>query len=474
MKKSDIKTALEGICQDLEMCRGWGNEDKKVNKKTESEMCIKLSESVSKDYIRRGDGGLYIFTGIKYIFLTEGDTDMLLSEVVRRLEWGSVYLVGSITIFRKYLLNDIGVKEFNPKLRFLSFKNCVLDLDTGDVLDFSPSWESRISLDFEYHPDARCQRWEQFLFEVIDDGASIKVLQEFLGLVFIDKELLSIETALYLFGYGSNGKSVVYDMIHTILGENCSSFELSQLCTHQNSDYYTAEANGKLLNFCSDMGDKDFSGGRYKQIASREPITVRPIGRAPFKAMDMPLLAASINKMPTTSDSSDGYWRRSKIIVFPKTFTEEQQDKELKKKLRAEVSGIFNWVMEGRSRILAQKGQFTSSEIMKDTVKKARIDSDSVLGWMFNDELYAFKNIPSGEDWYEERNHTSVYYKSYCTYCEENGNKPRNRANFVAGLKQAGIETVPRLKRDGVVNSGLIMYKIKNKDYFEGEEELPF
>lgn len=474
MTKTDIKEALEKIVKELRESEGWGKDDSKVNKKTESQMCIRLSKAISKEYIRRGDGGLYLFTGKRYIFLGENDTDMFLAEVVRRLDWGSVYLVGSITIFRKYLLNDMGVKEFEPKLRFLSFENCVLDLDTGDVLEFSPSWESRIELDFEYHKEAKAERWEKFLYEVIDDGASIRVLQEFLGLVFIDKEMLSIETALYLFGYGSNGKSVVYDIIKTILGKNCSSFDLFQLCTHQNSDYYTAEANGKLLNFCSDMGDKDFSGGRYKQISAREPITVRPIGRAPFEARDMPLLAASINKMPTTSDSSDGYWRRSKIIVFPKTFTEEQQDKELKKKLREEVSGIFNWIMEGRERILSQKGKFTNSNVMLENVKKARIDSDSVLGWMFNEGYYTLKNVPQSEEWLEEQHLTSIFYQSYCEYCQENGNKPKNRPNFVQGLKQAGAETIPKMREGDKVSSGVRLLKLKDKNYIEGEEELPF
>ena len=181
MTKTDIKEALEKIVKELRESEGWGKDDSKVNKKTESQMCIRLSKAISKEYIRRGDGGLYLFTGKRYIFLGENDTDMFLAEVVRRLDWGSVYLVGSITIFRKYLLNDMGVKEFEPKLRFLSFENCVLDLDTGDVLEFSPSWESRIELDFEYHKEAKAERWEKFLYEVIDDGASIRVLQEFLG-----------------------------------------------------------------------------------------------------------------------------------------------------------------------------------------------------------------------------------------------------------------------------------------------------
>ena len=45
-----------------------------------------------------------------------------------------------------------------------------------------------------------------FLDYVIPDESSRRVFQEFLGLMFIDSDELSVATALYLYGTGSNGK----------------------------------------------------------------------------------------------------------------------------------------------------------------------------------------------------------------------------------------------------------------------------
>ena len=116
--------------------------------------------------------------------------------------------------------------------------------------------------------------------------------------MFIDSDELSVATALYLYGTGSNGKSVVEGVIRGMLGDDyCSNYELSQLCNSQSSDYLLADVNGKLLNFAVDMGDKEFSGGRYKALAAREPIMARPIGREPIKVKELPLLISNINKI---------------------------------------------------------------------------------------------------------------------------------------------------------------------------------
>ena len=63
-------------------------------------------------------------------------------------------------------------------------------------------------------------------------------------------------------------------------------------------------------------------------------------------------------------------------------FNPDEQDKELKYKLRAESSGVFNWILEGRTRILEQRGHFTKSVKMEKMVKTIRIESNSVLSFL--------------------------------------------------------------------------------------------
>ena len=52
--------------------------------------------------------------------------------------------------------------------------------------------------------------WRMFLDEVLPDKNMQKVLQEFLGSIFVDRRVAKMETMLVLRGSGSNGKSVVF------------------------------------------------------------------------------------------------------------------------------------------------------------------------------------------------------------------------------------------------------------------------
>jgi len=429
-------------------------------------MAIEISEVMARSGFRYGEDALFWHDGRKYIKLLDKTVAKIICGILMDLEIGVIYQTKSIDTIIKRILRSPRMPEFEPSRAIISFKNKVLNLDTMKQSPHSDEFMTRIFMDFDYDPAATCPRWRSFLTEVISDLDSIRVLQEYLGLIFVDKDMLSIEAMLYLYGTGGNGKSVVENVIKFILGDdNCSSFTMTQLCTDNNSDYATAIANGKLLNFASDMGDKDFSGGKYKAITARDPIMVRPIGMAPFEARDMPLLMANINKIPVTTDATDGYWRRNKIIRFDRTFSENEQDRQLKPKLRSEASGIFNWIIEGRERILAQKGQFTESVVMRSISATARKESNSVLSWL-EEKGYVGKLLP-GQAGHAMELHGKTMMEDYKEYCRIWGNQPKNRTNLRADLVQAGFTPDDHLRVDGVMSSGWRFGKI---DFHDGDD----
>ena len=66
-----------------------------------------------------------------------------------------------------------------------------------------------------------------------------------------------------------------------------------------------------------------------------------------------------------TDEQNTGMWRRINVIEFPKTFSEDEMDVELTGKLVAELSGIFNWALEGYKRLRNQKFIFSESKSMQ-------------------------------------------------------------------------------------------------------------
>ena len=70
------------------------------------------------------------------------------------------------------------------------------------------------------------------------------------------------------------------------------------------------------------------------------------------------------------------------IFDFEVIIPDEKQDKNLAKRIISkELSGIFNWVLEGLDRLLKQQ-QFTESPKAKSLLEEMRLESDSVAQFM--------------------------------------------------------------------------------------------
>jgi len=467
----DVANTIGEIARSLSAIGGLGQNDKKIDKSTEAKMARAMSNAIAELPFCRGEGGFFYYENTRYVKLWSKSTGDIMPQIIlgvmEELNIGDVYMFGSIPGILKMISNSYKIPVFNPSKSIISFRNCVLNITNMTTSLHNPKWMTRIFFDFDYDPKATCHRWEQFLVDSLpDDYEGRLILQEFLGLMFIDPARLSEEKALFLYGTGANGKSKVSDVLRFMLGkDNCSGYEITQLCTASDAGYNLADANGKLLNFASDMGDKDFSGGRFKAIVGREAVQARPIGQAPFMAEDMPLLISSINKIPQTTDSTNGYWRRFLLLHFNVTFNEGEQDKLLTSKLVKEVSGIFNWILVGRERLLKNDGSFTVSPHMEMMVGTARKDSNSVLSFL-NETGYRGLNSGSGRVT-EIKMFSRTLMSEYKEYCRIWNNIPKSKTNFLADLKQEGFKPEPILRIGGEVSNGFRFYKV---DPYYGDE----
>ena len=481
----DIEQAIDDICRAVSGIGGLGGEHDKIHKSVEANLAVELAASISKLPFRRGEGGFFHFNGLRYEKLTDDDMRQIIVGVMYRMEIGNVYIFGSVSGIMRLVASDYRIKVFKPTKSLISFNNCMLRLSDMKTMPHHPDLATRIHLDYDYDPRATCPTWIRFLNGVISDTASIQIFQEFLGLVFIDTAQVNIEASMFLYGTGANGKSTAQDIIETVVGRDyCTNYELSQLCTASDAGYNLSDINGKLLNFAADMGDKDFSGGRFKALAARDPIQVRPIGQAPFKATDLPLMISSINKMPHTTDATDGYWRRFLLIHFDKTFMVEDQDRTMRSKLRREIAGVFNWIIMGRKRLLENGGKFTESIKMNKQVNEARTDSNSVLSFL-EEQRYTSKKSSGAT--YEPINILSRdLMDAYQRYCKVWGNKPKSKKGFYDDLTSKGFEYRSTMHTRNGVSTGWVVYKkcadfgSEMPDYDENpiaekeELELPF
>lgn len=488
----DYTKAIRFLVESIEIAAGFGDSDDKTRQDKEAELAHAFSKAMQGDYFKTWNGHFMCYSGKRWVRVrVSEDLPKIIYEVLRKKGVGKVYrMPASVGKILRVVQDDMNISSYSGSKRYISFKNCVLDLVTREKLDFSEKYESMVYLDFNYDPESECPLWDKTLKEIISDDASISVMYEFLGLIFVDRSALNVETMMFFVGSGSNGKGVIFEMMQNILGENQSSMSFDNLCTHNNSEYYRASVAGKLLNFCSDMGTKEFSNGIFKQIVSREPVICRFPSEKPFETRDMPLLAASINKMPVITDSTDGFWRRCQFLHFGRTFTGKEQDKTLKFRLRPEISGVFNRILQGMDRILKNQGNFTESQKILELGKTARIESNSVLSWCREnryvgkaaiDEMLEKRELIS-EEYREIKMFSSDIMKSYTHFCTEYGHMAKSNRSLNEDLKSDGFIYKERMRLSGVdkVSSGFIFYEIIKPEVFLGVEEeklineLPF
>ena len=89
-----------------------------------------------------------------------------------------------------------------------------------------------------------------------------------------------------------------------------------------------------------------------------------------------------MNKAPNITDPSHGMWRRIMVIDFPKIITEEEMDRELEMKLAQELSGIFNWAIEGYRRLKERSFRFLEPQSVSFSKKSYREETDSVRAFV--------------------------------------------------------------------------------------------
>lgn len=268
-------------------------------------------------------------------------------------------------------------------------------------------------LPYPYNPAAECVKWHKFLDRVLPEKEMQTVLAEYIGYCFTRN--LKLEKMAVFYGTGSNGKSVLMDIITKLLGsENVSFVTLSALTC---DDEKRSQIEGKLANI-SHESNGELDTAMLKQIVSGEPTEVRVLYRGTHVMRDIPKLFTSYNRLPS-AEYTYGFFRRWKLFPFRVTIPDEEQDVELTKKLCEELSGILNWVLEALGGLMQRKA-FSSSPTCEQALQEYISNSNSVMQF-----FSAMCEVD--ENCYMK---LTELYGAYSKYCMEEDLRKFGKKNF--------------------------------------------
>lgn len=295
----------------------------------------------------------------------------------------------------------------------------------------------RSQMPYDYDPDAACDEWKRFLNHIFEPDADrkqkIDLLQEFMGYLLIPSA--KYQVMLWLLGPGSNGKSVINEVIIKMLGEaNVSAISLDKISKR----FQSAELVGKLANISDELeADGYLRDDMLKQAVAGNRIQGEYKNKNPFYFRPYARFVVAMNKLPRIKDTSHGFFRRLMLLTFNRIIAKEEQDRELVQKLTAELPGIFVWALEGLKR-LNEHGVFT--EVPSSIAALAEFKEECNPVALFVRDLV----IPTDKvvDISSKRGIAKVLihdvYRTYSAYCRAKGFMPLSDARFGREMSSMG------------------------------------
>ena len=261
-----------------------------------------------------------------------------------------------------------------------------------------------------YTPDAEAPRFLEFLEQIFEGDADARNKAQCL-LEFIGVSLLTTcryERFLLLIGAGANGKTVVLKVVEALVGADMvCAVQPSQL----DNRFQRAHLAGKLVNIVTEIAEgAEIADAQLKAIVSGEITTAEHKHRPPFSFHPFAKCWFATNHMPHSRDFSDALFRRALVLQFNNRFNEGRADPHLIDKLRGELPGILNLVLEAAGCVI-QRGQFTEPESSLAAKKEWRLQCDQAAQF-FEDRLEASAG---------ERTASREVYSDYRAWAEEQG-----------------------------------------------------
>jgi putative DNA primase/helicase len=332
--------------------------------------------------------------------------------------------------FYKHVKHESRVQNdwFEGRTRGLfNFSNGVYDVAEGVLKPHFKESGFKFTLPCEFTPSAEAPQFRQFMRNITLDRLELElVLQEFMGYILSGMEPIHAK-ALALLGTGSNGKSTFINVLRDLIGKDgYSSLSLKDM---QNDQARYLLAN-KIVNFAEENSRDSFKDTELvKNFVSGGEIRAKQLYAQPFEFKNNSKLIINMNELPTNYDRTHGFFRRLLIVPFDARFDGKADDKKMNKKLREEMSGIFNYAIEGYKRLVQQDG-FTDSRIVAEALENYSIESSEVKSWLLDEVSYE----PQARLTMQKQQ----IYNSYREYCEKTGTKwPLSMNEFFKQMRLA-------------------------------------
>lgn len=320
-------------------------------------------------------------------------------------------------------------EDMDPMPRFLCMANGMLDLDTWELLPHAPEYRCTHQFPWDFTPDQppACDMWRSYLWGSVGQPDVIAEMRQFTG--YCLWAAYPYHKVLIMVGRGNNGKSVYIDTVKDLLGPGrWAAINMKDL----EDQFLRATLHRRWINIFSEASSDFYSTEYFKAISGGDPITASYKFMTPFQMQPTCKHIFSAQELPDVRDRSHGFHRRLLPVAFNRVFKPEEEDPHLRRKLKAELPGIFHWALGGL-HLLRKAGGFRHGPTTLALLERYRRESDPLL-WFVDERCILAP---------EESIDNQSLYDAYKTWCGKTNTKAIPYTRFFRALEAA----VPGLKR---------------------------
>ncbi len=348
-------------------------------------------------------------------------------------------------------IQPMSLSQFDRDKMLFNCQNGTISLSQMALLPHNPDDYITKIAKVNYVEGAVCERWEQFINEIMcDDAETAKFLQKALGYCLSGET--SLECFFILYGNTTrNGKSTLTETVANILGDYARTIQPQTLSRRPNDGASPtpdiARLKGaRLVNMPEPEKGLGLNTALIKQLTGGDTYTGRFLHENPIEYRPEFKIFINTNHLPQTTDDTVFSSGRVKLIPFNRHFSPAEQDNSLKKLFREgeSKSGILNWLIAG-NRILQAEG-LAVPEIVNLAIEEYRQDGDDI-------GVFLSETLVTAEG---NRLKTSGLFKLYISWTKANGFRPMSNQDFVGELRKRY-----EIKRDSTKGNVVVGFSIR-------------
>ena len=325
------------------------------------------------------------------------------------------------------------VEDFDPHNHLLNVANGTIDLRTGEIREYSKEDKITKLVPIAYDAAASAPLFDKFLTRIFDGNQSlICFMQRVCGYTLTGE---TGEQCLFLLhGDGANGKSTFLEVIAALTAEYGMHVRTEALMKHKNTSAGgasedIAELRGsRFVSAVETNVGQQLAEGLLKQVTGQDRVKARKLYGHNIEFRPTFKLWLACNHKPEIAGTDHAIWRRIHLIPFDVTIPENEREKRILDKLKAELPGILAWGVRGAVEYY-REGLKVPDEVKRAT-ERYQSEQDTLSDFIADTcEVDPNSSAPVSE-----------VYMMFDMWCRANGEAVMHRKLFSQMMRARGFK----------------------------------